>query len=45
MSEVKSVEGEDDPDSNVAPYYTSWDGPDYASMLDALNTESDKDAN
>ena len=45
VPEVKSVEGEDDPNSTVDPYYTSWDGPDYASMLDALNTESDKDAN
>ena len=29
------------------PYYeyNQWDGPDYATMLDALNTESDKDAN
>ena len=45
IPEVKSVEGEDDPNSTVDPYYTSWDGPDYATMLDALNTESDKDAN
>ncbi len=45
IPEVKSVEGEDDPNSTVEPYYAPWDGPDYASMLDALNTESDKDAN
>ena len=43
IPEVKSVEGEDDPNSDVAPYYAPWDGPDYASMLDALNTESKKD--
>ena len=47
IPEVKSVEGEDDPNSTTKPYYeyNSWDGPDYATMLDALNTESDKDAN
>ena len=45
IPEVKSVEGEDDPNSTTKPYYeyNSWDGPDYASMLDALNTESKKD--
>ncbi len=43
IPEVKSVEGEDDPNSTVEPYYAPWDGPDYASMLDALNTESEKD--
>ena len=47
IPEVKSVEGEDDPNSTTKPYYeyNPWDGPDYATMLDALNTESDKDAN
>ena len=47
IPEVKSVEGADDPNSTTKPYYeyNSWDGPDYATMLDALNTESDKDAN
>ena len=47
IPEVKTVEGEDDPNSDVKPYYeyNPWDGPDYATMLDALNTESDKDAN
>ena len=47
IPEVKSVEGEDDPNSTTKPYYeyNQWDGPDYATMLDALNTESDKDAN
>ena len=45
IPEVKSVEGEDDPNSTTKPYYeyNSWDGPDYATMLDALNTESEKD--
>mgnify|MGYP005682463317 FL=1 len=45
IPEIKSVEGEDDPNSTTKPYYeyNSWDGPDYATMLDALNTESKKD--
>ena len=45
IPEVKSVEGEDDPNSTTKPYYeyNPWDGPDYSSMLDALNTESKKD--
>ena len=39
IPEVNSVEGEDDPNSEVKPYYeyNPWNGPDYASMLDELD--------
>ena len=39
IPEVKSVEGEDDPNSTTKPYYeyNPWDGPTYDNMLDELD--------
>ena len=46
IPEVKTVEGEDDPNSDVKPYYeyNQWGGPSYDNMvdeLDRLSTEND----
>jgi len=48
IPEVKSVEGEDDPNSDVKPYYeyNQWEGPSYGNMLDELDrlsTENDNE--
>lgn len=48
VPEVNSVEGEDDPNSDVKPYYqyNAWEGPSVDSMLDELDrlsTENDNE--
>lgn len=40
VPEVLFVEGIDDPNSSTEPYYNSFDGMEYSSLLDELNLEN-----